>query len=724
MDIEDDLSEQFDPKFRLQRVPRTHDLLSLASKSREASGGSGEWQPLKRHSTNSGSRNSDILYMANPRTQERCSGTLSQISNRSNPRMQGYFDGDGPFKDNDARNDVRDDARDNASEEFSWGVIDQQIYEWQYACRTGRPYWWSPKAKFNRLNTDCSKFGNALDSQVWAGEIGEEPKYDYKVKRRAVSDSFLADSSTVGEMAHMIAVQLLGSCFTLSPDLGVPVPLQNCCPNEKNSSSSLNPLHFSLISSLKMHARYRYSPCFGHQGRNTSPASTKLGTYHGPRPCSPSPPNATGMQTPDIGTSETILRRRRIHRALHVTEGSATNCSLDSHTDQYLKLYSADTILDPIAGAANRPKQQPPNGDSIDENFLSHIPYEEEEAGHRIVGGSLDLDHNSTSRSQPACTRSKPELNLITRSDQHDHDFIQPVKELVARRWQNLRRRFGSSLHSTELGAGSGGFSPISGSRTSSPATENDGRERRRRAQVSGDISSYESTPHYNSPVSSGFGPTGSGTSSPPQMDNETVPPSLALAKSPVMALSSALGSVNVDTTQSNDAECHSTWSKIETCQGCQPHNSPGRSLHEADHATQPDLISMASNVPPSARRSQSRQKRKSMLSEVFTAGDLVDEVTTNGSNEDLESCVPGAIPTALCPPKIDITSGPRLLPMDSKSNGSNILTQKPRLSRTSTSGTQVFSPSDDGVEIDGLPVGLCRHAWDGHGKSRERSYL
>lgn len=50
------------------------------------------------------------------------------------------------------------------------------------------------------------------------------------------------------------------------------------------------------------------------------------------------------------------------------------------------------------------------------------------------------------------------------------------------------------------------------------------------------------------------------------------------------------------------------------------------------------------------------------------------------------------------------------------------------RLSRTSTTGTQVFTPSDEGVEIDGLPAGPSKELWDtrwdGSGKRRERTYL
>jgi hypothetical protein len=32
--------------------------------------------------------------------------------------------------------------------------------------------------------------------------------------------------------------------------------------------------------------------------------------------------------------------------------------------------------------------------------------------------------------------------------------------------------------------------------------------------------------------------------------------------------------------------------------------------------------------------------------------------------------------------------------------------------------------PSDEGVEIDGLPVGLGKEVWDRKGKRRERTYL
>jgi len=46
---------------------------------------------------------------------------------------------------------------------------------------------------------------------------------------------------------------------------------------------------------------------------------------------------------------------------------------------------------------------------------------------------------------------------------------------------------------------------------------------------------------------------------------------------------------------------------------------------------------------------------------------------------------------------------------------------KRPGLSRTSTSGTQIFTPEADGMELDGLPVGPDRSHWTGKGGRRER---
>jgi hypothetical protein len=110
------------------------------------------------------------------------------------------------------------------------------------------------------------------------------------------------------------------------------------------------------------------------------------------------------------------------------------------------------------------------------------------------------------------------------------------------------------------------------------------------------------------------------------------------------------------------------------------------------------------------------------MLSEVFTAGDLVDEGMPNGSDNETEANISNAMSSTL-PSPVNGAGSTSDMPPDSDIVVSNMAPRKPGLSRTSTSGTQVFSPDDEGVEVDGLPVGPSRHTWDGPGR-RERSYL
>lgn len=718
---QDDSPERLDSEFRLKRTPRTNDLPSLLSKYGDAGSGDRAWRPWLRCSTNSASENSDILYMAVPRTRGRLNHSLSLISNNYAPRFDRLLEGDGVCNDTYAQED--------SAEHFSWGIIDREIYEWQYVCRTGCPYWWSPRAKYSRLNMARSELGYVPKTHIWVTDADEQPKDEYNARRRAVSDSFLTDPSTVGDMAHMIAVQLLSSCFTLAPNLAVPASSQNCSFSGKKRSINLSILDSPMISSLRMHTRYRYSPCFGHQGRSTSPMHPWPCTYDGPTSSSPSPSPTTDMQTPDIGTSDTVLRRRRVHRALHVTEGSATSCSLGSHADEFLNLCT-NANLDPAVGET-RPSQQPLRKDAKSEDHISHRLEMDKEAGQETATDTLHQARIGTSESH--YTRPKPEyeLDLVTRSEPY-HGFVQPVKELVTKKWQNLRRRLGSSSHSTcSLPATRlGEISPASSSRASSPAGESDRKERRRRAQASGDISSYESTPHYNSPASH-LSPTGSGASSPLQTDQGTVATGIALAESLDIAISSTLESDLEDIAPGHDPAFHNASHTLETCQGCQPHNSAERdpsdsmnchSIVEAGHKAQPMPNSIALSQP--SIRSRSRQRRKSMLSEVFNAEDLADETTINRSNDEVETNISSEMNKAQAVPSDETEPTSNILPLDSNSDVSSTATRKPRLSRTSTNGTQVFSPSDEGVEIDGLPVGLCRHAWNGPGKRRERSFL
>ena len=63
-----------------------------------------------------------------------------------------------------------------------------------------------------------------------------------------------------------------------------------------------------------------------------------------------------------------------------------------------------------------------------------------------------------------------------------------------------------------------------------------------------------------------------------------------------------------------------------------------------------------------------------------------------------------------------------------SKSRRSDVFSEsdRPTFFRTSTSGTQIFRPGSDGVELNGLPVGPSkdRWSWTKGSKRKERTYL
>lgn len=124
------------------------------------------------------------------------------------------------------------------------------------------------------------------------------------------------------------------------------------------------------------------------------------------------------------------------------------------------------------------------------------------------------------------------------------------------------------------------------------------------------------------------------------------------------------------------------------------------------------------------------KERRKSILSEMHTPENLVDEDDFHATPQDRSGLSAAGSALASSP-----DSSPEIKPQNvatSMSETSDVLKgvlsatvqKRPRLLRTSTRGTQIFHPSDEGVEIDGLPVGPSRHVWDVKGKRREGTYL
>jgi hypothetical protein len=675
-----------------------------------------------------GSENSQVLFMTTPKRQKRSGRSFSEISYNSVRKMDGPSEG------------KPDAAIDAMTEELASNVIDREIYEWQYVCETGRPYWWSPEQKYHRLRRLLPRKSNEISPWIWMRDIDERPKGEYDSRRRSVSESFQSDPDNVHTLAHMIAIQLLSSCFTLPPDHVLGIPSPNYQTFDKAGATKIPDPR--MISSLRMHTHFRYSPCFGHQARNTSPVQLWPSPFDGQSQNTSASTSAagTGFQTPDIGTSGFKGKRNRGHRTLHVTEGSTPDGSFDDGTGHHGK--SNWERLDPTVAESAWRRRRSIHGKPPRSLTLSHMPGQTRNTNSRR-GGTDSINQPPAPNSSAAEDSMNPaeayrgadlgqhstmnyRMHSVIRSEPH-HVFVQPVRELVVKRWKTFRRRFGGSLHSPlPVGMSEDHLAETSEtarSGASSPVISNDGRTRRQRAQERGDIhsSSVNSTTHYNSPVTGCATPDDNGVSKPFWVDSAGPSPTFQLAD-PLSAAAALAAAESVDkySDKPRTDTPSSSGGQGSGSQRVLPTSTGGSPFPRFDAGILPPLTS--SSTRPYSRRGS--LIRRSMLSEVHTPDDFVSVAAAIVHREPgesrglrrrgslaspLEHAAPlplsRGIPQAQESLRNRIPNGPFKL-MDVVAINSR---ERPRLSRTSTSGTQVFHPDEEGVEIDGLPVGPGR---------------
>jgi hypothetical protein len=634
-------------------------------------------------------------------------------------------------------------------------IIDREISEWQYVCQSGRPYWWSPHSKYARLQKLQQRMASDQDPEIRMYTVKTAPKLQPDVRRQAVSDSYLADPSTVHDLAHLIAVQLLGACFTLPPE-AITAITPEYTRNEDGVSVLKDP---QLISSLRMHTYFRYSPSFGHQARNTSPVQVWPERFDGPKSGSSPVRSNTGSSTPNIGTSSPCSRRPRLHRALHNTEESETRHGRDDDGDEdYVRTCCNNNKLDPTVGACAWYRREGVHDSNKRSFTLPHMPGA---TNRRYPTHTLEPsreEHKISPSGGPRAAKTNYRLQPVIRSEPH-HVFIQPVRELVVKRWRNFRRRFSGSLHSSLPAGGSedaDSASESSASEVSNPVLSSGAKVRRLRAQERGDIhsSSVDGIPHYNTPMSGHLSPSNNELAHPTRNDSQNPIPTFRLAD-PLFAAASLVAAERKRLQSSGPS---SPW--IVTTPDSISSRGYGRSIIFSAMATcgigqtRSEMSSLPANsklsTPSStysfsSQRSLVRSTRRSMLSEVCTPEDL----------RSLESSGPGSLKAPFdrsalsavgsAPPSPQEEMKPSYLFVGRQIDrvlsspgstipGSTILPsleelrasapKRPRVSRTSTSGTQVFTPNEDGVEIDGLPVGPARDLWGVKGSRRERTYL
>lgn len=473
-----------------------------------------------------------------PRTRDRRSRqSLSLINNQSSHSLDD--------------SDVAQKASGSlAQEKMAWKVINKEISEWQDVCHTGRPSWWSPTSRWTRrvqsqssISRDTSRDTSTFGTSEWVDE-GEDRYYPdlcFEYERR--KDTSKNGQPWLQEMAFLIAVQLLSACFTLPVELfstfrdglhitydmyGVPE-----MPDER------------LISSLRMHTNYRWSPAFGHEARNTSPETQRSASYGGHTPYTQyvTTPGGGVQSSPDVGDSGCYSKRKKQqHRARHVTPAETEH--QESWEDTFEKPYDSQSPMRTPTLGSWRDTSWRDRRNMARSASASYIP-----VPGRVVrsapGTPLPL---RTYRAAPPVrhytearrdeypfpvTNANEAASRSGRSSLHPHlrtephpVFVQPVRELVANRWRTFRRRFGYSLSHGNADRGiistDATFTEeytASTLSSASPSTHPPPRSvrRRREARTRHDIhsSSVDSSPHYNTPTSGTHSGMTSGMTSP-----------------------------------------------------------------------------------------------------------------------------------------------------------------------------------------------------------------
>lgn len=770
----------------------------------------------KRTSSQTSSYASDQelpLYIASTRNQRQqrqqrqsrqSRQSLSAISNRSVPS-------------NDDTEISYILASSLSQERLAWKIINKEIAEWQNVCHTGRPSWWSPESRWIRrlrsqssLNRDMSNFA----SKGWADEMKDSyyPGLCFGQERRAGPNSYKEGRSKAQEMAFLIAVQLLGACFTL--------PAEQFASYKTSTSFCFAFLDSNgipdsrLISSLRMHTDYRWSPAFGHEARSTSPEYIFQAIHGGASPLTTS---GQVSNSPEVEDSSKAPKKRKNHRARYVTPADTSRQESygDSSTGKAFptlptpNLYSwreairgTKMKIKSLSIPGRRVRSCPPSpwqtAASLETHtYRSEYPFpiqpedyessgEPRRSGHRLEWSRYSLQPTIQSEPHPV--------------------FVQPVKELIVKRWRAFRCRFGYSLSHgcPDPGSTSASFieeytssswSPLGG-----PSINPEAVKRRRDARQRHDIhsSSMESSPRYNTPTSG----TASGTSSPICVDPSATSPAAGEFDNSVESMHAITG-ISLSVLQEPNAagQLFPAFTPNNNPDGDSEISSPGLiPRNDAGFFTNTAGITRPGHGTPSfvPRRGNSRRAaRRSMLSEVYTPDDVQElalmnlhlvevggsTLTTPTEESESDASAKRALARKLlgagpesnklqkcrslqtltrrktspelsisfistaydahaavdCKSREFFTEPPLQRAQSPLSNVEishgvphhdddfKIETGRSRLKRMSSNGTTLFVPSDDGVEVDGLPTGPRADMWDGEdrrGKRRVRSFL
>ncbi|KAI9745881.1 MAG: hypothetical protein M1818_000562 [Claussenomyces sp. TS43310] len=488
---------------------------------------------------------------------------------------------------------IRIAVYNQSREEIARGTINKEILEWQGVCQSGMPTWSGPmsremQAAGKRINSSLNVHGKI----AWdiLDDLGIERCFDKR--RRAVTDSYLLENN-IHDLAYLTAIRLPSASFTLPPDSLLSHKLTTPRWFEASSPLDMPDPDPGMMSSLRMHTDARYSPAFGYETSNNSLASSLQGLCDGTLPLSSDAEwRAQSSSIPLI--SDTMRGSQRPLGDVNACKDSGDESPAASHSPN-----SADLLV-----STGVPIWYPGDPRRFKENH--HKP--------PLVGGS------------------RRTLQPVIRSESHPV-YIQPVREIIVRRWKTLRQRLRRGLRNdgpvsavVETEALAEDASPVQSSEPEHPPVNGAARERRIAARERGEIygRGANSTP-FNTPVQDPAAVSILPLSSPSWFGSPIPSPTLEETDRPVMSM--VVTDTDPDPQTSLTPTSRSLNSTSTTSSATSSQDTIPRSVPTPSDATSTEAGAPRSPSPSfSPRRPRRRQQRRSRLSEVYTADDISDE--------------------------------------------------------------------------------------------------
>ncbi|OBT93333.1 hypothetical protein VE01_08437 [Pseudogymnoascus verrucosus] len=469
--------------------------------------------------------------------------------------------------------------------------------------------------------------------------------------QRFQQQKHMKGTSDTQEQAFITAVQLLSVSFTL--------PVEQF----ENSKSSTN-LYFAtasdgvpdarLISSLRMHTDYRWSPAFGHEARSTSPEYLFKATHGGEQPLAGLGDAPVSLDLSYSGRSRRSKRKRKRQRIRYVTPANRSGQEHVEKFDGHRSIPALESsALDSAEGGFSDSTQQTrshlmPGRKAHSCPVSPTLTTEPVSRGTRLhhLPTQIEIDEPpvQTPQARWQLESSRYTLEPAIRTEPHPV-FIQPVKELVVKSWQTFRKKLDNTLSRgcPDPGGTSAPFKneqmSMSWPALAGPSASSWAVQRRRNARERHDIysSSVESSPRYNSLTS---GTTSDASSQIPADPTATMSVSrgssslaevvnATKAKSPPASSNHSIPSFISNSTSDADSESSNPRPLPRSPAGF----FIGKSGGSGPNHTMPSFVPLRGN--------KRRGRRPSMLSEVSTPyGDITlteaEQLMMEGSGNDV----------------------------------------------------------------------------------------